>query len=470
MGVRVPPSALNPLMHIMQVRGFFICLLNDNTLEINFDKIENSEALIKISLKDVDYQPQVTEKIKDFSKKANIKGFRPGKVPFGIIKKMYGPQITAEEITKIVGDSLNNYLKESDLQFLGEPIALDPEQPIDWVNQKKFDFTFNVGYAQDFDLKIDKNLKIEHQKIKIDEGVMEETLANLKQQFGEVVKADTVSQGDTLYGILSVKDKLEDKEVTFELKEIDKNISKKLIGSEVGSIIEIDNKKSFNNENYFSEITKLSDEEIKSVKGKFKFTIKGISHTLPATISQELFDRTFGKDNVKTEEEFYIKIKDTISKNYKAEAVKLFHRKIREKIISKTKITLPNKFLKNWLLRTNKNVNPEILEKEYDHYQRELKWSLVRNKIAKDQTIKIENDEILNEAKLIMAQQFGGIAALEQLGDQMDTMAENYLKAENGDNYMKVFNEIQNKKVFSFIENEVTTKEKMVSLDDFRKN
>jgi trigger factor len=106
-------------------------------LEINFDKIENSEALIKISLKDVDYQPQVTEKIKDFSKKANIKGFRHGKVPVGIIKKMYGPQIIAEEITKIVGDSLNNYLKESDIQFLGEPVALDPEQPIDWVNQKK---------------------------------------------------------------------------------------------------------------------------------------------------------------------------------------------------------------------------------------------------------------------------------------------------------------------------------------------
>tara|TARA_B100000900_G_C20543244_1_gene701426 strand:- start:74 stop:1393 length:1320 start_codon:yes stop_codon:yes gene_type:complete len=439
-------------------------------LEINFDKIENSEALIKISLKDVDYQPQVTEKIKDFSKKANIKGFRPGKVPVGIIKKMYGPQIIAEEITKIVGDSLNNYLKESDLQFLGEPVALDPEQPIDWVNQKKFDFTFNVGYAQDFSLKIDKTLKIEHQKIKIDDGVMEETLANLRQQFGEVVNADTVSQGDTIYGVLSAKDKLEDQEITFELKEIKKNISKKLIGSKIGTVIDVDHKKSFNNESYFSRITKLTEEEIKSVKGKFKFTIKGISHTLPATINQELFDRTFGKGKVKTEKEFYSKIKNTISENYKEEAVKLFHHKMREKIIGNTKITLPNKFLKNWLLRTNKNVNPEILEKEYDNYQKELKWSLVRNKIAKDQTIKIENDEILNEAKMIMAKQFGGMAALEQLGDQMDAMAENYLKAENGDNYMKVFNEIQNRKVFSFIENEVTTKEKMVSLDDFRKN
>ena len=439
-------------------------------MEINFDKIENSEALIKISLKDVDYQPKVTEKIKDFSKKANIKGFRPGKVPFGIIKKMYGPQITAEEITKIVGNSLNNYLKESDLQFLGEPVALDPEQPIDWVNQKKFDFTFNVGYAQDFNLKIDKTLKIEHQKIKIDDGVMEETLANLKQQFGEVVNADTVSQGDTIYGVLSAKDKLEDKEITFELKEIKKNVSKKLIGSKIGTIIDIDHKMSFNNENYFSQITKLTEMEIKSAKGKFKFTIKGISHTLPAKINQDLFDRTFGKGNVKTEKEFYSKIKDTISENYKAEAVTLFHRKIREKIIDNTKITLPNKFLKNWLLRTNKNVNPEILEKEYDHYQKELKWSLVRNKIAKDQTIKIENDEILNEAKVIVAKQFGGMAALEQLGDQMNGMAENYLKADNGDNYMKVFNEIQNRKVFSFIENEVTAKEKMVSLDDFRKN
>ncbi|MAJ50510.1 MAG: trigger factor [Flammeovirgaceae bacterium] len=469
MGVRVPPSALNPLVHIKHKR-FFFNLLNDKTLEINFDKIENSEALIKISLKDVDYQPQVTEKIKDFSKKANIKGFRPGKVPFGMIKKMYGPQITAEEINKIIGDSLNNYLKESDLQFLGEPVALDPEQPIDWVNQKDFDFTFNVGYAQDFDLKIDKKLKIENQKIKIDEGVMKETLANLQQQFGEITNADAISQGDTIYGVLSAKNKLEDKEVTFELKELHKNVSKKLIGLKVGASMDLDHKKSFNDERYFTHITKLTEEEIKSVKGKFTFTIKGISHTLPAPVNQELFDKTFGKDNVKTEEEFNSKIKETIEKNYEAEAVKLFHHKIREKIIEVTQITLPNKFLKNWLLRTNKNINLEILDKEYNHYQKELKWSLVRNKIAKDQAIKIENEEILNETKVILAQQFGGMAALEQLGDQIDTMAENYLKAENGDNYMKVFNEIQNRKVFGFIENEVTAKVKIVSLDDFRKN
>ena len=469
MGVRVPPSAHNPLVHIKHKR-FFFNLLNDKTLEINFDKIENSEALIKISLKDVDYQPQVTEKIKDFSKKANIKGFRPGKVPFGMIKKMYGPQITAEEINKIIGDSLNNYLKESDLQFLGEPVALDPEQPIDWVNQKDFDFTFNVGYAQDFDLKIDKKLKIENQKIKIDEGVMKETLANLQQQFGEITNADAISQGDTIYGVLSAKNKLEDKEVTFELKELHKNVSKKLIGLKVGASMDLDHKKSFNDERYFTHITKLTEEEIKSVKGKFTFTIKGISHTLPAPVNQELFDKTFGKDNVKTEEEFNSKIKETIEKNYEAEAVKLFHHKIREKIIEVTQITLPNKFLKNWLLRTNKNINLEILDKEYNHYQKELKWSLVRNKIAKDQAIKIENEEILNETKVILAQQFGGMAALEQLGDQIDTMAENYLKAENGDNYMKVFNEIQNRKVFGFIENEVTAKVKIVSLDDFRKN
>ena len=439
-------------------------------MEINFDKIENSEALIKISLKDVDYQPQVTEKIKDFSKKANIKGFRPGKVPFGMIKKMYGPQITAEEVNKIIGDSLNNYLKESDLQFLGEPVAMDSEEPIDWVNQRGFDFTFNVGYAQDFDLKIDKKLKIEHQKIKIDEGVMKETLANLQQQFGEVTNADTVSSGDTIYGALSAKDKLEDKEVTFEFKELHKNVSKKLIGSKIGVSIDIDHKKSFNDERYFPHITKLTEEEIKSVKGKFTFTIKGISHTVPALVNQELFDKTFGKENVKTEDEFNTKIKETIGKNYEAEAVKLFHHKIREKILDMTKIKLPNKFLKNWLLRTNENISPEVLEKEYDHYQKELKWSLVRNKIAKEQAIKIENDEILGEAKMMLAQQFGGMAALEQLGDQMDAMAENYLKAENGDNYMKVFNEVQNRKVFSFIENEVTPKEKMVSLDDFRKN
>ena len=175
-------------------------------------------------------------------------------------------------------------------------------------NQSKdFDFTFNVGYAQDFDLKIDKKLKIENQKIKIDEGVMKETLANLQQQFGEITNADAISQGDTIYGVLSAKNKLEDKEVTFELKELHKNVSKKLIGLKVGASMDLDHKKSFNDERYFTHITKLTEEEIKSVKGKFTFTIKGISHTLPAPVNQELFDKTFGKDNVKTEEEFYSK-------------------------------------------------------------------------------------------------------------------------------------------------------------------
>jgi len=458
-------------VHVQIIGGFFFNLrfLNFNTLEINFDKTENSEALIKISLKDSDYQPQVTQKIKDFTKKATIKGFRPGKVPFGMINKMYGTQILVEEINKLVSDSLNNYLKESDEQFLGEPLSANDSEHFDWVNQKDFEFKFNVGYAPEFKLIIDKKVKVEYFKIKVDEAVMKETLDNVQKQFGQVTSEEIVADDDTIYGPITSISQLEDKEVTFELKEFDKSTKKKLIGAPAGTTVEIDAKKSFIDASYFARASRLSEEEIKSSKGKYSFTIKGISHTVPAPIDQELFDKTFGKDAVTTEFAFKEKVKETISKNYEMEALRFFHHKIREKLLDETKIALPDKFLKKWLLKSNETMTQEILDKEYKHYATELKWSLIRNRVSKDQDIKIDYEEIIHEAKLILAQQFGGPAILEQLGEQMTPMAENYLKAENGDNYMKVFNEIQSKKVYKFIEEQVSAKEKLVSLDEFRK-
>lgn len=439
-------------------------------MDTTVDKIENSEALIKIKLNEADYQQQVNQKIKDYSKKANIKGFRPGKVPFGLIKKLYGTSILAEEINQMLSTEVNRILRESELQFLGEPLPDEEKmKEIDWSSQKDFEFEYSIGYAEDFDIKLDKKTKIDYHTIKIDKKLIDETIENLQKQFGEVSNPQEVVEGDTVYGNLSA-DKTElQQELSIELDQLEKASLKKFVGANVGDIVEFDSKKAFKEEGDFARISGLSEEDIKAAKNKFKLEIKGINHTEPAEINHDLFDKTFGKDAVNSEEEFREKVKDTIKQNYSKEEEAFFQYKLRDKLIEKVDIDLPDSFLKRWLLRTNDNMDEDTLDNEYENYVKELKWSLIRNKIAKENEVKVEHEDVLAEAKDLILNQFGGASVAAQLGDQLDAIANNYLQGENGDNYMKVFNQVQSSKVYNVVKEKIGVKEKELSVEDFRK-
>ena len=438
-------------------------------MDTTIDKIENSEALIKIRLKEDDYQPRVSQKIKDFSKKANIKGFRPGKVPPGLIKSMYGTSFIAEEVNKMISEELNKTLRDSELQFLGEPLSHESQPTIDWETQKDFEFVFVIGYADPFEIVLDKKVKVDYNKIKVDEAVINETIENLQKQFGEQTTLEAMGKGDIAYGTVTSSDESINKEVSIDTSKMKDAVSKKMIGLKIGDKIELDLSKAYDDLHDFTHGNRITEAELKAVKNKVTFSVSGITHTEPAKINQEFFDRTFGKDAVASETEFRTKVEETINKNYEAEAKRFFHFKLRETFNEKTSINLPDAFLKRWLRETNENITESILEEEYEQYAKELKWSLIRNKISKDQDLKATYEEVREEAKTMIVQQFGGPAIIEQLGSQLDAMADNYLQSENGDNYMKMHNEILNQKVYAYIEEQITAKEKMVSLDEFRK-
>ena len=243
---------------------------------------------------------------------------------------------------------------------------------------------------------------------------------------------------------------------------------KNLKGAKIGDQINLDGKKFFKDAHYIQRLAGLTEEDLKSTKNKFDFEVKGITRTVPAEVNQELFDKTFGKDSITDLEAFKEKVKESVAANYEREAEQFFYYKLRELVGEKTKITLPDGFLKKWLIETNENMTEELVNAEYDVYSKELKWSLISNRIAKDHDIKVEHEEVVQEAKNQIVQQFGGPAIIEQLGDQMDQFADNYLKAENGNNYMKVYNQVQSKKILEFVHETVSVKEKEVSLDEFR--
>lgn len=440
-------------------------------MDIVLDKISKTEALIKINLKENDYQPKVEEKIKEYCKKANIKGFRAGKVPAGVIKKMYGKSILVEEVNQMLSHSLMDYIKENDIQILGEPLPnMEKAEAIDWETTNEFNFEYSIGMANEFDLAINKKIKVEKFKIKVDDKALAETIDNLKKQFGEMTNPDVCENGDTLYGEFITEVEGEPQTGTFDLNELEKKEVKNFIGKKKEDTVHFNAEKAIKNEAYMQSIFgKLEGIDLKKVE----FKVININRVIPAEINQELFDKTFGKDAVTTEEEFKIKIKESISENYDKESENHFVYNIRNKVVESTKMDLPNEFLKKFIAKTNKSdITPEQIESDYPMYSEDLKWTLIKNKVSKEQDIKAEHEDVLNATKAMIRMQFAGSGMGDQMEASIDTFADNYLKGgdgQSGENYMKMHESVFNDKVVTYIKENITIKEKEVTAEEFRK-
>lgn len=434
-------------------------------MEIVLDKISNTEALIKVSLKQDDYQPKVEEKIKEYSKKANIKGFRQGKVPRSLIVKMYGKSILVDEVNHMLSHKVMDYIKENDIQILGEPLPnIEKASEIDWDTQSEFDFEYSIGMANDFEVKIDKKVKIENFKIKVDKKVIEETIDNLRKQFGTMTNPKTSEEGDILYGeILTSKE--ENKTAELDLTQVDKKQLKNFVGKKKEDTIEFDTSKTLKDEIYRESFSGSKDSQ------SIKFLVKNVNRRESAEVNQELFDKTFGKDAVKTEEEFKEKIKEVVGKNYDQESEKYLNYKIQDEIVEKTKMELPDDFLKRFIETSNKEkISKEDIERDYEHYAKDLKWSLIKNKVSKESEIKVDHEDVIQEAKEMIRQQFAasGFPA-DQLEGSLDSFVDNYLKGEDGNNYMKLHEKVYNDKVLEFIKSNITIKDKEVTPEEFNK-
>ena len=441
-------------------------------MEITLNKKNNTEGLIKIKLTEGDYQPHVEEKVKDYARKANIKGFRQGKVPSGVIKKMFGKSIMVDEINHLLSHKLSDYIKDNKLKIIGDPLP-DQEKArlIDWETQKDFEFEYQIGMVEDFTYTLSPSVKVKAYKIDIDDKVLEDTLTDLKTRFGKVSYPETTEANDNIFGSLTSKDGSINREHAFiSIQKVAKKEQSKFIGKKKDEEVELELDKAFADADVKAQLLGISEEEAKDAKGTYTFKISTISRTEPAEVNQELFDKVFGKDAVTTEDAFIAKIRETIGENYKRETDHFLAHHIEDYFLDHTKISIPDEFLKNWLKATsNGQVTDEILEKEYKDYVRGLKWDLIKNKIAEDREIKVEAEEVRNKAKDMILAQFGGQAFAEQLKDRMDAIADNYLQNENGQNFMKLYNQLKNEKIVEYIKSNISIDEKKVSVEEFKK-
>jgi trigger factor len=443
-----------------------------SALNITLNKKNTTDASLTIQLQENDYLTAVEGKVKEYSRKATIKGFRQGKIPAGVIKKMFGRTILVEEVNQLVSSSISNYIRDNKLKVLGDPMPnVDKARLIDWETQKDFEFEFQIGLVEDFKVDLGSSVKIKRWVIKVDQNVMNDTLADLKKRFGNVSYPEASTNDCNLFGDLQASGSDEKKSTYLPVEKIAKKEQKKFIGVRKGDVVAFDIQNLFGDAETLAQTLNTSKEEASQLTGAYTFSVTNISQVAPAEMNQEFFDKVFGKEVVTTENDFIQKVKETISGNYQRESEHMLDHEIQHYFEDHTSINLPDEFLKQWLKSTsNGQVNDDILEKEFNAYRNSLKWDLVKNQVAEMENVKVEAEDVKQRAKEMITEQFGGPGVVAALGDKLDSIADNYLSGQDGQNFMRIFNQVRHERILAGIKAKISITDKEVTLDEFRKH
>jgi len=450
------------------LRVFNLIKQNQITLEITLDKHSANQASVKIKLNEADYQPKVDAKLKDYVKKANIKGFRPGKAPVSMVKRMYGTSVMVEEINNLLSTSLNDYLKSQPFKILGDPLpVIEDADKIDWNEQKEFEFQYKIGFVEDVKVNLDGKLEATAYNIKMDEKEVDNTIENLRSQYGKMTNPEISEENDFLYGDLKSEDGAFEKTLSLPLSKVEKKSLKKFLGLKKDDSVDFEPSKVIKED--LASTLGISEEEANDLKGKFTFTVQNINRTELAELNQEFFDKLFGEGQVNSEEEMREKVRSIMSENYNKELKVFSDEKIKEKLISNANIELPESFLKEWLLRANEGkVTEDQVEQEYPIYAKQLSWTIISNAIAKDNDIQAEHEDVIEKTKEMIREQFASSGLGAQLEASMDLFVDNYLKGNEGQNYMQMLTSVQNDKVLAYVKEKAAIKEEEIGVDKFQ--
>ena len=446
-------------------------------MNITIENIDDLNALLKVEVKKSDYNDNVEKVLKDYRKKANVKGFRPGMVPMGIIKKMHGKAVQLDEINKIVSENIGKYLTEEKINILGDPLPVnDGNEYIDLDQQEDFDFTFEVGLAPEIELKLTKKNKVIYYDISIDEKMRNDHIGNYTRRYGEFRTADRSGDSDMLKGSIFALDASGNinpegtgaDETTLSVSVIkDDKIRKSFTGRKNGENIDFDLRKAFPNDFEIAGILKKQKDDVAEINGKFRFTINEISRFEPAALNKDLFDKLYGEDVIKTEEEFMEKIDGEISENLKRESEYKLMLDIKKLVMSKTDIELPEEFLRKWLLKVNDQVTSDQIDKDFNSFKEDLKWQLIRNKVARDNEIKVTEEEMHEEAEKVTRYQFQQYGLFYATDEQIHNYAHEMLKRE--DDVKRIAEKILEEKAIEKLKEVVNIETKQISMDDFNK-
>lgn len=374
-------------------------------MNITFECADKINGKITASIVKADYEEQVKKTLKNYQKKANVPGFRPGKVPFGMIEKQYGTAIKVEEINKVLGEKVDAYIRENNIQMLGNPLPADKQQEgMDFEKDDDFTFVFDVAVAPEFKIDLTGRDKVPFYEIKIDDELINQQIDVYTSRTGQHVKVKQYKDGDMLKGDLRELENGDTKEDGITLdssvmmpKYMKDEEQKKLFdGCKPGDIITFNPFKAYGgNEVEIASFLKIDKEKAAEMKSDFTYQVTEVTRYEKAALNQELFDNVYGKDVVKSEEEFRNKIAEDLKAQMIADSDYRFIIDLRKHCEKKVgKLEYPDELMKKIMLRNNPDKDEKFVEDNYEGSIKELTWHLIREKLVEAKEIKIENDDI----------------------------------------------------------------------------
>lgn len=447
-------------------------------MNITREEIDALNTTVKIGIQQDDYDARVEDVLKDYRKKVNLDGFRPGKVPAGLVKKMYGKAILIEEINKIISESLSKYITDEKLNVLGEPLPNEQKQdPIDWDNQKEFEFTFDLGLAPQFEINLSNKDKVPFYTISVDKKIKDSYKEDLVRKLGSFKPVDQVEDEVMLKGSIRqldvsgeiIESGIMVEETSFSLVAVkDEAIVKKFKSKRINDTIDFDIKKAFPNDTEIASILKIDKDQITNIGADFRFTIQEISRFENAEINQEFFDKAFGEGKITSEKEFEERVEEEIGIHLSKESELRFTVDAKDKMLAKFNIDLPSAFLKRWLITVNEGkVTEEQIDKDFDHFEQDLRWQLIKDQIIKDNQLTVTDEEINDFAKDYARMQFQQYGMANIPDEYLNNYAKEILEKE--EEAKKIYGMKYEQKVIDYIKDQVKMDMKKVSSEEFNK-
>lgn len=444
-------------------------------MEIEYKKLNDVTGEIVMSINEKDYADRVKKQLKEIGKKHAEPGFRPGHVPAGILEKKYGKAVKYDEINKLVGEAIYDYIRENNINVLGNPIP-DKDNA---VNDDATDFTFKfkVGVAPDFEIKVDKDLHIPYYKIEITDEMTQRQDEALRRRFGKQVPGDEVDATALVKGVITELNEdgtVKEGGVVVENGIVAPQYFKNddqcalFIGKHVGDSLVFNPAATCDaNLTELSSMLNVSKEDADKYKGDFRFDIKEIIVLKPAELNEEFFKEAFG-DSVKDEAEYHEAVKKMIEASLTGDQNYRFTIDAEKAISDKVgDIELPDEVLKDFLISQNENLNAENIDKEYVQIRKQLVWDLEKDKIVNEFGIKVEPEDLLNTARMLARNQFAQYGMANVPDDAVEHYAQEILKDDKAKS--QVYHQTSDMKLFSAIRNAVTLDEKNVTVEEFNK-
>ena len=442
-------------------------------MNISFEAPDKINGLMTITLETADYQPEVDKTLKDYRKRANIPGFRPGQAPMAMIKRQFGPSVKVEAVNKLLGEKLYEYVRENKIQMLGEPLPSEQQEQLDFESDQPLTFKFDIAVAPAFEAKLSAKDKVPFYNIKVDDKLIDQQVEMYQSRGGQYEKVEQYDdeQRDMLKGDLrEIDGTIEVADAVLMPQYIKVDDQKKLFKDcKLGDIITWNPRKAYPESDVeVSSLMKIQKDEVKDHEGDFTFQITEISRFVKAEVNQTLFDQVFGEGNVKDEKEFRQKIADQISQQFKADSDYKFLLDIREHMEKKVgKLEFPEAILKRVMMNNNKDKGADFVEKNFDASIKELGWHLIKEQLVAAQDIKVDDADLKNVAKEAARAQFAQYGMSNIPDEYLENYASEMLKKrENVDGLVDRAVDV---KLTAALKSVVKLDEKDITLEDFQK-